>query len=55
MRALINYFRQWLCKHDFMIIKEVHVHSDEGFDMPIGCYRIYRCQKCGYTQRIKII
>ncbi len=45
MRTLINYIRSLFCKHEMKII----------FDWKHDRYfkRIYRCEKCGYSQKYR--
>lgn len=49
MRTLINYLRSCFCKHDWEMIFNVQVESD---DETYSC-KTYRCKKCGYAKRYK--
>lgn len=52
---LINEIRMGFCKHDFEFICSTNVYDvykDEN-NTPQTIIKIYRCKKCGYTQKNK--
>lgn len=51
MRWLINYIRSCFCKHDWEMLKEVHLYDESGGI--VHAYQFYRCNKCGYVQKVK--
>ena len=56
MRWLINYIRSCFCKHDWEHIKTIN-HYDQfsiRHDMVCGCTYVYRCEKCGYVQKVNM-
>lgn len=46
MRWIINYIRSCFCKHEMELLWE--------YNKPNSCnyYAVFRCKKCGYTQKI---
>ena len=50
MRKLVEYLRSCFCCHDFELIKEVKVYSNDEYPLryAIGTKWVYRCKKCGY-------
>lgn len=46
MRWIINYIRSCFCKHEMELLWEYRI--------PNHCHywAIFRCNKCGYTQKI---
>lgn len=52
MRWLINYIRSMFCKHKWEYIAETINYDWLSGDTPAGYTKIYRCKKCGYTQKI---
>ena len=52
MRLIVNYFRSLFCKHEWEKIAEITLMNEEH-DIPAGYQFVYRCPKCGYTQKIK--
>lgn len=54
MRKLINYIRQCFCNHEWELLQENEVWTDEdGWGQHVKPFRIglkwtYRCKKCGY-------
>ncbi len=53
MRWLIQYLRSCFCKHDFECITRCDHYWYEDDEMPHKHTYIYRCSKCGYTQKIR--
>lgn len=45
MRWLINYIRSCFCKHEFEKVWENKNNS-------LYYWGVFRCKKCGYTQKI---
>lgn len=52
MRLIVNYLRSLFCKHEWEKIAEITLMNEEH-DIPAGYQFVYRCPKCGYTQKIK--
>lgn len=52
MRFIVNYFHSLFCKHEWEKVAEITLVDPEN-DVPYGYKFIYRCPKCGYTQKIK--
>ena len=46
MKAIINYIRSCFCKHEYELIKEIHVHDE--FNRLVTVKWIYRCKKCNH-------
>ena len=54
MRWLINYIRSCFCKHEWELLQIIN-HKNEfsiRYDMICGRTYVYRCNKCGYVQKI---
>lgn len=51
MRTIINYIRSRFCKHKWERIARVDIYEESH--LPVAHKTIYRCKKCGFTQRIK--
>lgn len=45
MRWIINYIRSCFCKHETELLWE-HTNA-------CTYYAVFRCKKCGYTQKIR--
>lgn len=52
MRWLIQYIRSCFCAHDWELIFDCHVEVNNG--ETYSC-KTYRCKKCGYSRRYKVI
>lgn len=52
MRTIINYFRSLFCKHDFECLAEVR--TTDVFFGEVSHHQTYRCQKCGFVQRVRL-
>lgn len=52
MRWLINYIRSCFCKHEWELIFEDNIYGS-SFKMPDNKIKVYRCKKCGYSQKYK--
>ena len=52
LRTICNYFRQCACKHEFEFLALV-----KTTDPWVGTEhnQTYRCKKCGFVQRVKLI
>lgn len=53
MKWIINYIRSCFCKHEWECIAENRLWANENDKMPYACQKVYRCQKCGYIQKVK--
>lgn len=54
MRFIINYIRSCFCKHDWELIADAKIYSDDNDKYPHSSIKIYRCKKCGYSKKYKI-
>ena len=54
MRWLINYIRSCFCKHEWERIHNVNIYDEFSRDMACGHLDVYRCNKCGYVQKIEV-
>lgn len=54
IRLIIQYFRSCFCKHDWEHLTTTRVFVDENSSLPFHMIYIYRCNKCGYVQKIKL-
>ncbi len=52
LRAICNYLRQCICPHEFELISKITTVDE--FNNAIGHRKTYRCEKCGYVQRVKL-
>lgn len=50
MRWLVEYFRSLFCKHDFELLDELHL-GKPAYDY----IYVYRCKKCGYVKKSRVI
>ena len=53
LRRIAQYIRQVQCDHDFRLEAEVNRRESPG-ELPSSAKYIYRCQKCGYTMKIRL-
>ena len=53
MNWLIEYFRKSFCRHDWEFLAKNTVYSDPDTKLPISHVWIYRCRKCGKTNKVK--
>lgn len=54
MRWIVNYIRSLFCKHDFEHLISIDLYERSSDTMPCGHKYVYRCKKCGYTQKIRV-
>lgn len=54
MRWLINYIQSCFCKHEWEHIRCIGIYDGYQKDVKIGHLDVYRCNKCGYVQKIKM-
>lgn len=54
MRWLINYLRSCFCAHDWEQVVVNRKFEDDRQSRPYKITYLYRCKKCGYTQKIVI-
>lgn len=54
MRWLINYIRSCFCKHEWEHIHNIDIYNESSGNMPSGHLDVYRCNKCGFIQKIKM-
>lgn len=50
-RILCNYLRGCWCKHDFELLAEVRTHDTLG---GTSTHQTFRCNKCGFVQRVRL-
>lgn len=53
LRTVVNYLRSCFCKHNVEHIQTVR-YFDQYSDIPYKMTICYRCNKCGYVQKIKL-
>lgn len=55
MRKIILYFRSLFCNHDWEYITKSKFYESAGDSMPHKVVVVYRCKKCGYVQRVRLL
>ena len=53
IRKIIQYFRSCSCEHEWEFISNSKYYGDDE-RIPYKAFKIYRCKKCGYVQKIKL-
>lgn len=54
IKKICEYLKQCKCEHDYSLILNAQVFEDESKKMPVGKRIVYRCNKCGHVQDIKL-
>lgn len=53
LRKIIQYFHSCACEHEWELISNSQYYQDNEI-LPYKAKKIYRCKKCGYSQKIKL-